>query len=63
MDSKGCAIILQKLTGTFKKPVAQNPSAIAALAGPAINLLKKGKTLVTFGKCDVYYNGSVPAPK
>ncbi len=63
VDSKGCAIIVQKLTGTFKKPVAQNPSVIRALAGPAINLIKKGKELVTWGKCDVYYNGSVPAPK
>jgi len=63
IDAKNCAIVKQKITGSFQKPVAQNPSAISALAGPAINLLKKGKSLVTFGKCDVYYTGSVPPPK
>ena len=61
IDAKGCAKVRQKIHGTFEHPVVEKPNALAALAGPAIRLLKKGGELLG-AKCDVFYAGSVPAP-
>ena len=63
VNSKGCAIVKQKITGTFKKPVAEKPVFLVALAGPALNLFKKGRDLFSGGDREVFYKGSVPAPK
>jgi uncharacterized protein involved in outer membrane biogenesis len=61
IDPKGCAKVRQKIHGTFEQPAVDKPNALAALAGPAIRLLKKGGELLG-AKCDVFYAGSVPAP-
>jgi hypothetical protein len=43
--------------------VLEKPSAIKALTGPVVSLLKKGTELLGNDRCDVYYAGSVAAPK
>jgi len=63
IDAKGCAKIKQKVHGSFRKPVADKPDILVSLAGPAINLFKKGRNIFAGGKCEVFYAGSVPAPK
>ena len=63
IDARGCARVQQKIHGPFVKPVVEKPSVLASLAGPALNLLKQARDLVTGGTCPVFYNGSVPMPK
>jgi len=63
IDARGCARVKQKIYGTFRKPVVEKPSVLLSLAGPTINLFKRARDLFTDGKCDVFYEGSLPAPK
>ena len=56
-------IVQQKISGTFRNPVEENPSFVQALAGPVRQLLKSGRALFPGGKCEVFYAGSVPPPK
>ena len=53
----------QKIGGTFQHPVVEKPSLLEALAGPGLSLLKKGRELFLGGQCEVFYAGSVAAPK
>ncbi len=63
IDANGCAEVRQKFSGPFNKPVADK-SRILNPAGPFMKLLEKAKTLVAGpGKCDVFYTGSLAAPK
>jgi len=62
IDAKGCAKVLQKIRGTFQNPVVEKPSLLQSLTGPALRLLKKGSELLG-GQCEVFYAGSVAAPK
>ena len=63
VDSKGCVRVQQKIRGTFQNPVVEKPNLVTSLAGPALRLLKKGGDLLSGGHCDVFYAGSVAAPK
>jgi len=63
IDAKGCAKVRQKIRGTFQKPVVEKPSALRSLVGPALRLLKKGTDVLLGGECEVFYAGSVAAPK
>ena len=63
IDARGCARVQQKIRGPFRKPVVEKPNVLMSLAGPTLNLLKKAKDLITGGKCEAFYTGSVPAPK
>jgi uncharacterized protein involved in outer membrane biogenesis len=62
IDARGCARVKQRIHGPLGKPVVEKPSVLAFLTGPAFNLLKKTRDLLT-GKCEVFYSGSVAAPK
>jgi AsmA protein len=63
IDAKGCARVKQKIHGPFQKPVVEKPSVLMSLAGPTLNLLKQASDLVTGGTAEVFYTGSLPAPK
>lgn len=63
VDSKGCAKVQQKISGTFQSPVVAKPDLVTSLAGPALRLLKKGADLLTGAQCNVFYAGSVAAPR
>ena len=63
IDAKGCAKVRQEIRGTFQNPVVEKPSLLESLAGPALRLLKKGSELFGRGQCEVFYAGSVAAPK
>ena len=63
IDAKGCAIVQQKIRGTFHKPVVENPNLLKSVAGPALKLIKKGRDIFPGGECAVFYSGSVAAPK
>ena len=63
VDSKGCVRVRQKISGTFQNPAVEKPDPVTSLAGPALRLLKKGGDILTGRQCDVFYAGSVAAPK
>jgi AsmA protein len=62
VDANGCAKVKQKIHGTFKEPVVEKPGLLKSLTGPALSLLKKGGDLLGV-QCDVFYAGSVAAPR
>jgi AsmA protein len=55
--------VRQKISGTFQKPVIENPNTLKSLTGPVLRLLKKVKNLFPGGECEVFYAGSVAPPK
>ena len=62
VDAEGCASVQQRITGSFQKPVVEEPNLLHALAGPALSLLKKARDLLPGTPCSVFYAGAVPAP-
>lgn len=63
IDGKGCTKVRQQISGTFLKPVVAQPNAIKTLAGPVITLFEKARDILSNGECEVFYTGSVAAPK
>jgi uncharacterized protein involved in outer membrane biogenesis len=63
IDDKGCIRAQQTIHGAFSKPVIENPSTLKALTGPVARLFKQVGRLFPGGACDVFYAGSVAAPK
>jgi len=63
IDARGCARVQQKIHGPFRKPVVEKPNVLVSLAGPVLSLLRKARDLFTDKTCDLFYTGSVPAPK
>jgi hypothetical protein len=63
VDVTGCAIVRQKIHGTFQNPVVEKPNVLKSLAGPVLRLLRKGGELLRDRECDVFYAGSVAAPR
>ena len=62
VDARGCAIVLQRIRGSFDKPEVEKPNVLASLTGPVGRLLKQAERL--FGtKCEVFYAGSVEPPR
>jgi hypothetical protein len=63
IDTTGCVKAQQQIRGTFRNPVVDKPSLLASVTGPARRLLEKGRDLLVGRRCDVFYAGSVVAPK
>lgn len=63
IDARGCVKVKQTIRGPFRKPVVEKPSVLMSVAGPALNLYHKARTFFPGGKCEVFYTGSVPAPR
>jgi AsmA protein len=63
VDPKGCVRVRQKVSGTFQNPAVDKPNVVTSLAGPALRLLKMGGDLLSGAHCEVFYAGSVAAPK
>ena len=63
IDPKGRAIVKQEISGPFMEPVVKKPAFLMSLAGPAINLAKRGENFVIGNRSKVFYAGSVPPPK
>jgi uncharacterized protein involved in outer membrane biogenesis len=62
IDAKGCVKVEQKVHGTFHEPVVEKPNVLQTLTGPALELIKKGRSIFPGGECEVFYAGSVLAP-
>lgn len=63
LDKRGCALVRQRMRGSFARPEPQPPDLLQLIAGPARRLLEKGAALLGDDlACDVFYRGSVSAP-
>jgi uncharacterized protein involved in outer membrane biogenesis len=63
VDAKGCIRAQQSIHGPFSKPVVEKVSTLKALTGPVVSLFKQVGALFPGGACEVFYAGSVAAPK
>jgi uncharacterized protein involved in outer membrane biogenesis len=63
VDAEGCAVVRQKIRGTFQKPVVEQPNILKSLTGPMRELLKQGRGLFPGGECEAFYAGSVAPPQ
>jgi hypothetical protein len=63
VDAQGCARVRQVIHGSFAKPVVEKPRVLTSLAGPVLKLYKRTRGLFPSGPCEVFYSGSVAAPK
>ncbi|MGB8328426.1 MAG: AsmA family protein [Steroidobacteraceae bacterium] len=62
IDSEGCARVQQKIYGPFQQPEAEQPNVLGSFTGPMRKLFRQAKKLLG-GHCEVFYAGSVVAPK
>jgi uncharacterized protein involved in outer membrane biogenesis len=63
IDSDGCVKVEQKIHGTFRQPVVEQPNVLKSFLGPALELLRRGVEFVAGDdECKVFYTGSVPPP-
>jgi len=66
IDRQGCAVVEQKVRGSFSHPDVGEPNIVSSLAGPALHLLDKARHLVgghgAGGHCQVFYSGALPPP-
>lgn len=63
IDAEGCTKVRQTIRGAFQNPVVEQPSVLKTLAGPVRKLFQMGRDLFPGGECEVFYTGSVAAPK
>lgn len=63
LDDKGCAKLKQSISGSFGNPQISAVSTVESLAGPIFDLYRKARRFVQAGKCEVFYDGSVPQPR
>lgn len=63
IDARGCIRAQQGIYGPFRKPVVEKASTLKALTGPVVRLFKQVGALFPGGECEVFYAGSVAAPK
>ncbi len=62
VDEHGCARVKQNVRGPFAKPDVEKPNVLVSVTGPVRKLLMRAKHLVG-GRCDVFYEGTLPPPK
>ena len=63
LDEHGCAVLTQKVHGSFSRPEIGNISILRSLTRPVTNLVKSAVKLFDRGPCDVFYSGSVASPE
>ena len=63
LDEHGCAVLTQKIHGSFSRPEISNINILRSLTSPVTNLVKSALKLFDKGPCDVFYSGSVASPE
>ena len=62
LDENGCAVLTQKVHGSFSRPEIGNINILRSLTRPLTNLVKSALKLFDSGPCEVFYAGSVAPP-
>lgn len=62
IDSEGCAVVEQEISGPFREPEIEKPNVLVAVTGPMLDLVQRGVRAITNSDCDTFYTGSMPHP-
>ncbi len=62
VNARGCALVEQRIHGSFAHPVIEQPNILQTMVAPAVKLFGKVRDLLPHDKCEVFYTGSVAAP-
>lgn len=62
IDSEGCAVVEQQITGPFQEPEIKRPNVLVAVTGPMFDLVERGVRAITNEECETFYAGSVAHP-
>ncbi len=62
IDSDGCAVVEQRILGSFEDPRIERPNFLVTLAAPLTDLVKRGIALFTESECEPVYTGRVAPP-
>jgi uncharacterized protein involved in outer membrane biogenesis len=63
LDDQGCAVLTQKVHGSFSRPEIGTINILRSLTRPVTNLLKSAVKLFDRSPCEVFYSGSVASPE
>lgn len=62
VDSEGCPIVEQRITGPFREPEVEQPNFLVTVAGPLLDLVDRGVRAITDEDCEAFYTGSIQHP-
>ncbi|MFN2349913.1 MAG: AsmA family protein [Thioalkalivibrio sp.] len=62
IDADGCAVVEQRILGSFDDPRVERPNFLATLAGPLMDMVERGIALFTETECEAVYTGRVAPP-
>jgi uncharacterized protein YhdP len=63
IDGEGCAVMEQRVEGSFDDPEVAEPTLIEMLAEAAFELLTEAFELLAGRDCEVFYDGALPHPE
>jgi hypothetical protein len=63
LDKQGCAVYIEKVRGSFRKPQIEKESAFKSIVGSVLNPLADAWKFLQGEKCTVFYSGSVAQPE
>jgi hypothetical protein len=62
IDTDGCAVVEQRILGSFEDPRIESPNFLVTLAAPLVDMVKRGIALFTESECEPVYTGRVAPP-
>ncbi|MEP1214041.1 MAG: AsmA-like C-terminal region-containing protein [Marinobacter sp.] len=62
VDSEGCAVVEQQITGPFHEPEIERPNVLVTVTGPMLDLVERGVQAITNEECETFYAGAVEHP-
>jgi uncharacterized protein involved in outer membrane biogenesis len=62
IDTDGCAVVEQRILGSFEDPRIERPNFLVTLAAPLTDLVRRGIALFTASECEPLYTGRVAPP-
>jgi hypothetical protein len=63
LDKQGCAVYIEKVRGSFRKPQIEKESAFKSIVGSVLNPLADAWKFLQGEECTVFYSGSVAQPE
>jgi uncharacterized protein YhdP len=63
IDGEGCAVMEQRVTGSFDDPQVEEATLIEMLVEAVFELLAEALALLAGRDCDVFYDGALPHPE
>ena len=62
VDAEGCAVVEQRIHGEFQDPKIEKPHFLVTLAGPLVDIVRRGVGLFRGAECEPFYTGRLALP-